>query len=81
MTMLLLRLALVNRRRTAPGPRLLAEENRERLKTVVEAQIGSLPDDHLLDAAHIMADSHELLGQPVVVDGIALSKMDPPRGV
>jgi putative restriction endonuclease len=30
--------------------------------------------DHLLDAAHIRADAHELLGQPVVANGIALSK-------
>jgi putative restriction endonuclease len=37
--------------------------------------ISNLPDDHLLDAAHIMADAHELLGQPVVANGIALSKI------
>jgi putative restriction endonuclease len=37
--------------------------------------ISNLPDDHLLDAAHIMADAHELLGQPVVSNGIALSKI------
>jgi putative restriction endonuclease len=29
----------------------------------------------MLDAAHIMADAHELLGQPVVANGIALSKI------
>jgi putative restriction endonuclease len=37
--------------------------------------ISSLPEDHLLDAAHIMADSDELLGQPVIANGIALSKI------
>jgi len=35
----------------------------------------NLPHDHLLDAAHIMADAHELLGQPLVANGIALSKI------
>ena len=37
--------------------------------------INNLPDDHLLDAAHIMADADELLGQPLVANGIALSKI------
>jgi putative restriction endonuclease len=37
--------------------------------------ISNLPEDHLLDAAHIMADAHELLGQPVPPNGIALSKI------
>jgi putative restriction endonuclease len=37
--------------------------------------ISNLPDDHLLDAAHIMADGDELLGQAVVSNGIALSKI------
>jgi putative restriction endonuclease len=37
--------------------------------------ISNLPDDHLLDAAHIMADADELLGQPIVANGIALSKI------
>ena len=37
--------------------------------------ISNLPDNHLLDAAHIMADAHELLGQPVIANGIALSKI------
>ena len=37
--------------------------------------ISNLPDDHLLDAAHIMADAHELMGEPVVANGIALSKI------
>jgi putative restriction endonuclease len=37
--------------------------------------ISNLPDDHLLDAAHIIADANELLGQPVVANGIALSKI------
>jgi putative restriction endonuclease len=37
--------------------------------------ISNLPDDHLLDAAHMMADADELLGQPVVANGITLSKI------
>jgi putative restriction endonuclease len=37
--------------------------------------ISNLPDNHLLDAAHIMADADELLGQPVIANGIALSKI------
>ena len=37
--------------------------------------ISNLPDDHLLDAAHIMADADELLGQPTVANGIAVSKI------
>jgi putative restriction endonuclease len=37
--------------------------------------ISNLPDDYLLDAAHIIADAHELLGEPVVANGIALSKI------
>jgi putative restriction endonuclease len=37
--------------------------------------ISNLPHDHLLDAAHTMADPHELLGQPVLANGLALSKI------
>jgi putative restriction endonuclease len=37
--------------------------------------ISNLPHDHLLDAAHIVADVHELLGQPVLANGRALSKI------
>lgn len=37
--------------------------------------ISNLPDDHLLDAAHIMADRDEPLGQPVVANGIVLSRI------
>jgi putative restriction endonuclease len=37
--------------------------------------ISNLPEDHLLDAAHIIADTNELLGQPVIANGIALSKI------
>jgi putative restriction endonuclease len=29
----------------------------------------------LLDAAHIVADRHEMLGQPIVPNGIPLSKI------
>jgi putative restriction endonuclease len=37
--------------------------------------ISNLPHDHLLDAAHIMADANELFGQPVLANGLALSKI------
>jgi putative restriction endonuclease len=33
-----------------------------------------LPEPRLLDAAHIVDDTHEELGQPIVKNGIALSK-------
>jgi len=32
----------------------------------------ALPGDHLLDAAHIIANAHELLGRPLLAKGIAL---------
>jgi len=34
-----------------------------------------LPELRLLDAAHIMADRHDELGQPVVANGIPLPKV------
>jgi putative restriction endonuclease len=34
-----------------------------------------MPEPLLLDAAHIMSDANELLGQPVVPNGIPLSKI------
>ena len=34
-----------------------------------------LPEPMLLDAAHIISDKHEVLGQPVVPNGIPLSKI------
>lgn len=37
--------------------------------------ISRLPEPRLLDAAHIMADRHEELGQPVVSNGLPLSKI------
>ena len=37
--------------------------------------ISHLPEPMLLDAAHIVADRHEQLGQPVVPNGIPLSKI------
>jgi putative restriction endonuclease len=37
--------------------------------------LSGLPEPMLLDAAHIVADQHELLGQPVVRNGIPLSKI------
>jgi putative restriction endonuclease len=37
--------------------------------------ISGLPEPRLLDAAHIVADVHEHLGQPVVQNGLPLSKI------
>ncbi len=37
--------------------------------------LSGLPEPMLLDAAHIVADKDELLGQPVVSNGIPLSKI------
>lgn len=37
--------------------------------------LSNLPEQRLLDAAHIMADADEKLGQPVVCNGIPLSKI------
>jgi putative restriction endonuclease len=37
--------------------------------------ISGLPEVRLLDAAHIVSDGHEVLGQPVVPNGLPLSKI------
>jgi putative restriction endonuclease len=37
--------------------------------------VSRLPEPLLLDAAHIVADKDELLGQPVIPNGIPLSKI------
>lgn len=37
--------------------------------------ISGLPEARLLDAAHIVHDAHETLGQPVVTNGLPLSKI------
>lgn len=37
--------------------------------------ISGLPEVRLLDAAHIIHDTHEALGQPVVTNGLPLSKI------
>ncbi|MEX0374404.1 HNH endonuclease [Spiribacter pallidus] len=37
--------------------------------------ISNLPEERLLDAAHITADGDERLGQPEVVNGLPLSKV------
>ena len=37
--------------------------------------ISGLPEQRLLDAAHIISDTNELMGQPVVPNGLALSKI------
>jgi putative restriction endonuclease len=39
------------------------------------AQASGLPEPLLLDAAHIVADKDERLGQPVIPNGIPLSKI------
>lgn len=49
-------------------------------EAVIEAYKGrcalsGLPEPRLLDAAHIISDRHERLGQPVVTNGIPLSKL------
>jgi HNH endonuclease len=38
--------------------------------------VSRLPEPLILDAAHIVADVEELLGQPVIPNGILLSKID-----
>lgn len=37
--------------------------------------ISGLPESTLLDAAHIISDKHEALGQPIVPNGLPLSKI------
>ena len=37
--------------------------------------ISGLPEPRLLDAAHIVADADETLGQPIVTNGLPLSKL------
>jgi putative restriction endonuclease len=37
--------------------------------------LSGLPEPMLLDAAHIVSDKHELLGQPVIPNGLPLSKL------
>jgi putative restriction endonuclease len=37
--------------------------------------VSGLPESRLLDAAHIVADSDEMMGHPVVTNGIPLSKI------
>ena len=37
--------------------------------------LSGLPEPRLLDAAHIIDDKHELLGQPVVPNGLPLTKI------
>ena len=37
--------------------------------------ISGLPEPRLLDAAHIVADTDETLGQPIVTNGLPLSKL------
>src|SRR5437763_13882199 len=37
--------------------------------------ISKLPEPRLLDAAHIVVDAHEQLGQPIVSNGLPLTKL------
>jgi putative restriction endonuclease len=37
--------------------------------------ISHLPEPRLLDAAHIVVDQHEQLGQPVISNGLPLTKL------
>jgi putative restriction endonuclease len=37
--------------------------------------ISGLPEPRLLDAARIVVDAHEQLGQPIVTNGLPLSKI------
>lgn len=37
--------------------------------------LSSLPEERLLDAAHIAADGDELLGQPIITNGLPLTKL------
>ena len=37
--------------------------------------ISGLPEPRLLDAAHIVSDAHESMGQPLVTNGLPLSKL------
>jgi putative restriction endonuclease len=37
--------------------------------------ISRLPEPRLLDAAHIVVDAHEQLGQPIVTNGLPLSRI------
>lgn len=37
--------------------------------------VSGLPEAMLLDAAHIVADADEKLGQPIIANGLALSKL------
>jgi len=50
---------------------------REAVMTAYQGRcaLSGLPEPLLLDAAHIIADKHEQLGQPVVPNGLPLSKI------
>jgi putative restriction endonuclease len=37
--------------------------------------ISKLPEPRLLDAAHIVIDAHEQLGQPIIPNGLPLTKL------
>ena len=68
------------RRRYAVGQvahRLHQASFRQHLLEVYKGRcaVSGLPDQRLLDAAHIIADSDEFHGQPVVQNGILLSKL------
>jgi len=71
---------------TSPERRYALREVKQRLhqasfrEAVIAAYSGrcaisGLPESMLLDAAHIVSDTHEKLGQPVVPNGLPLSKI------
>lgn len=57
--------------------RLHQDSFREAVITAYKGRcaISGLPEQRLLDAAHIISDKNEQLGQPVVPNGLALSKL------
>jgi putative restriction endonuclease len=57
--------------------RLHQAQFREAVITAYDGRcaLSGLPERRLLDAAHIMSDGHEMLGQAVVPNGIPLSKI------
>ena len=66
--------------RKFPGFQLHPRLDKSLLKELIAAYRGrcalsGLPEPLLLDAAHIVADRNERLGQPVVQNGIPLSKI------
>jgi predicted restriction endonuclease len=75
-------MSIAQSRQSAPGQRLVKQRLHQ--ASFREAVIGAyrgrgplsgLPESMLLDAAHIVEDQHDSLGQPSVRNGIPLSKI------